>query len=283
MPASAMTLAEFFRSEGIDLFASVPTAALKITHARLAAEAGRATAAVFAAIPYAGGEGERTNLAAFARVRDYHAFARALAAGAAACVAARHPDAYAAGFADHSPYDEVHGAALAGLGVLGDNGLLITEPYSSFVFLFEFLTDLPADVLAAEGIPAGPMTLRFCEHCGRCAAACPGRCIGGGRGSCLSAITQKKGALTPEEEMALRAAPLVWGCDTCQNACPHTAAARAAGTIATRVPAFADRLGILTAADVAAMSEEEWRAYAFGWRKKEVMLRNLALKGDTAP
>ena len=162
------------------------------------------------------------------------------------------------------------------------DGLLLDLSHT-FTRQIEFLTDLPAEALAAEGIPAGPMTLRFCEHCGRCAAACPGRCIGGGRGSCLSAITQKKGSLTPEEAEALRAAPLVWGCDACQTACPHTAAARAAGTIATRIPAFADRLGILTAADVAAMTEAEWRAYAFGWRKKEVMLRNLALKGDVAP
>ncbi len=278
-----MTFAEFFRTREIMLFAAVPTDRLKITHPSLAARAARATAAVFAAIPYAGGNDEVSNLAAFARVRDYHAFARALADELAALAAARYPEAYAAGFADHSPFDEVHGAASAGLGVIGDNGLLITEPYSSFVFLFEFLTDLPFGILAEEGIPRGPETIRFCEHCGRCAAACPGHCVGGDKTRCLSAITQKKGALTGEEEDALRAAPWVWGCDVCQNECPHTAAARARGTLATRIPYFADRLGILRAAQLAAMTDEEYKRYPFSWRKREILLRNLAMKGDRLP
>ncbi len=278
-----MTFAELFHSRGIGLFASVPTDRLKITHPSLAARAARATAAVFAAIPYAGDGDEPTNLAAFARVRDYHAFARALADELAALAAARYPEAYAAGFADHSPFDEVHGAAFAGLGVIGDNGLLITTPHSSFVFLFEFLTDLPFGILADEGIPRGTEAIRFCGHCGRCAAACPGHCVGGDKSRCLSAVTQKKGALTKEEEAALRAAPWVWGCDVCQNECPYTAAAKARGTLAARIPYFADRLRVLRAAQVAAMTEEEYKSYPFSWRKREVILRNLALKGDRLP
>ena len=45
-------------------------------------------------------------------------------------------------FADHSPIDEVHASCISGLGFIGDNGLLINEKYSSFVFLAECITNV---------------------------------------------------------------------------------------------------------------------------------------------
>ena len=46
------------------------------------------------------------------------------------------------GFTDHSPIDEINAAALAGFGMIGANGLLITEKYSSFVFVGEIVLRL---------------------------------------------------------------------------------------------------------------------------------------------
>jgi len=46
-------------------------------------------------------------------------------------------------FIDNSPLPEVYTAACAGMGVIGENGLIITEKYGSFVFLGEILCDLP--------------------------------------------------------------------------------------------------------------------------------------------
>jgi len=275
-----MTLADLFRSTGITLFASLAADVPPVINPRLLRQIPAAQSVVFAAIPYYV-PGEPSNLAMFARSRDYHLFARYLSERCAAHLSARCPGCASAGFSDHSPYKETVGAALAGLGVLGDNGLLITERYSSYVFLFALVTTLSQSKLEEEGIPRGAGVLRECPHCGACSAACPGRCCPGDKSGCLSAITQKKGELTPEESAQLAAAPYAWGCDVCQEACPFTEAARLAGTLESTVPFFLEnRLTLLRSEDIENMPDEQYTSYAFGWRKKEVILRNLRIRGD---
>ena len=270
-----MHLRDYFHRAGIDLFAYLPADSLPVIHPHLLRSLPEVRTVLFAAIPYYVSD-ETSNLAMFARGRDYHAFARELGNGASAILLQNHPQARSAAFADHSPYNEVAGAAMAGLGVMGDNGLLITERYSSFVFLFEFLTTLTPAEMEAEGIPQGDGTIRHCEHCGACAAACPGGCIGGDRTTCLSAIGQKKGSLREEEIRLFRRGQYAWGCDTCQTACPHTHRAIQAGIIDTPIPYFRqNRLSVLTREMVEGMDDCNYTAYAFGWRPKEVMLRNL--------
>lgn len=276
-----MLLRDYFRHAGIDLLAYVAADALPVIHPHLLRSIPHVQTVIFAAIPYHV-SGETSNLAMFARGRDYHAFARELGEGAIALLRENHPGANAAAFADHSPYNEVLGAAMAGLGVIGDNGLLITERFSSFIFLFELLTTLTPAEAEEEGIPCGDGVIRSCEHCGACRAACPGGCIGRDRTTCLSAIGQKKGELSEDEIRLFRSGEYAWGCDTCQTVCPHTARAMTAGTLDTTIPYFTnERLSILTPDQAATMDDAAYTAYAFGWRRKEVMLRNLRLREDT--
>lgn len=275
-----MLLRDYFRDAGISLTAFLPADAPPVIRPHLLQSIPDVRTVLFAAIPYHVSE-ETSNLAMFARGRDYHAFARELGEGAAAVLRANHPDAACAAFADHSPYSEVAGAAMAGLGVIGDNGLLITEMHSSFVFIFELLTTLTPAEIEAEGIAPGDGVIRTCEHCGACRTACPGGCIGQDRVSCLSAIGQKKGGLTEDEVRLLRSGEYAWGCDVCQTACPHTAKSMAAGTLDTAIPYFREnRLSVLTAETIEAMDAAAYAAYAFGWRPKEVLLRNLRLRED---
>lgn len=270
-----MRLHDYFISAGVQLVACLPADALPVIHPHLLRALPDVRTVVFAAIPYYVSD-ESSNLAMFARGRDYHAFARTLGDGAAAILQNSHPQAKAAAFADHSPYNEVIGAAMAGLGVIGDNGLLITERYSSFVFLFELLTTLTPAEMEAEGIPCGDGVIRHCEHCGACGAACPGGCIGRDRTTCLSAIGQKKGKWGEEELRLFRTGEYAWGCDVCQTTCPHTQRATQAHTIDTPIPYFREnRLSTLTPDTVEAMDNDTYTAYAFGWRPKETMLRNL--------
>lgn len=230
-------------------------------------------------VPYYSGA-ETAPLAAFAAARDYHAYFQNLFRLAGEFLLEKYPGALLRGFADHSPYDEVRLAARAGLGLRGDNGLLLTAQYGSFVVIGELVTDLPPAVWAEEGIPYldGGVKEESCEHCGLCTAACPGGCLPGAeRDTCASAISQKKTELSENEKRILRQSGYVWGCDACQKACPHNREI-------LLTPAAYFRENILLHIDketLQGMSEDAYQARAFGWRPRRVLERNLSLREET--
>jgi len=214
--------------------------------------------------PYRFPETAPRTLSRYACVPDYHtAVGDVLQAAAAACAAA-YPGFSFVPFVDNGPIPEVRAAAAAGLGVVGENGLLIHPQFGSFVFLGELVTDmlLPAAQLSPHGCPA----------CGRCFAACPGDCLPGqGRDTCVSAISQKKGDLTVREIAFLRRGGLVWGCDRCQDVCPLNEHAKIAPH-----PCFS----LYSPRFLPEDPDFETRAYA--WRGKATPLRNYTLLQDDA-
>lgn len=174
-----------------------------------------AAAVVVCGFPYyVKTEGER-NLSRYAAVPDYHRVVMAILEPLCARLSAEFPAEFVP-FADNSPIREVDAAARAGLGVVGKNSLLLNPRWGSWMFLGEIVTSLP---LACTEGPVRP-----CIDCGQCQRACPAGCIGE-RGidssRCISAITQKKGPLSPEEEALVREGGLLWGCDRCQEVCPY--------------------------------------------------------------
>ena len=95
---------------------------------------------------------------------------------------------------------------------------------------------------------------------------------------CLSALTQKKGALTDEEQHALRALGSAWGCDVCQEVCPHTRAAIASGSIFSPIPFFSEQaLPHLTLDALDEMDDKAFSERAYAWRGRETVRRNLIL------
>jgi epoxyqueuosine reductase len=220
------------------------------------------------------------NLSLYAVPKDYHGYMQELEAGVLPSLKALYPDRRFAFFADHSPILEVNAAARAGLGVLGMNGLLLTPEYGSFVFIGELITDADYTSVTGEAIPDFPAEPPVCEGCGLCIKACPTGCCDGSRDGCLSALTQKKGALTPEETAAIIKGGLVWGCDACQLACPHNRAVIEDGRD-TPVPYFRkDRLIRADAEALAAMDDAAFKARAYSWRGRAVIERNIRLFDD---
>lgn len=217
--------------------------------------------------PYFCGDTPGT-LCLYARGKDYHTALTARLQAAADALSGAYPGVRFRPGCDASPINEVRAAALAGLGVFGDNGLFISETYGSFVFIATLATDAEVD------LPEHPP--RTCLHCGACARACPTGVIGGGdkRTDCLSAISQRKGELTDAELALLRRQNTVWGCDACQLACPYNRKA-----VIDPLPEFARDLIPDIPAEMLDASPEEWMRFlegrAFAWRGYEVPLRNL--------
>lgn len=211
------------------------------------------------------------NLSLYARGRDYHAVASAHLETAAQALRAAHPDCSFLVLADDSPLPEVYAAACAGLGCIGENGLLIHPVYGSYVFIGTIVTDL--------ALPAQAHAPASCLSCGACHKACP---VGLDKGRCLSALTQQGGILTEEQAALVRAHPLIWGCDTCQLVCPMNR-----GAAQTTEPAFLqDQICSLSLADLDGLTRRQFtQKYpdrAFTWRGPAPLRRNLMLKqGDT--
>ena len=145
------------------------------------------------------------NISRYAAVPDYHKICGEILEKAAQRLREEYKENKFTPFIDNSPLPEVFAAATAGLGVMGDNELLITEKWGSWCFIGEIVTDL---ALRCDD--------RFsrCKACGACAQVCPK-----GDGECLSAVSQKKGELTERESRLLKKHEIVWGCDLCAEVC----------------------------------------------------------------
>lgn len=206
------------------------------------------------------------NVSRYAVVTDYHEVATAKLKKAAEELEKLFPDDEFAFFADNSPIPEVRAACYAGLGARGDNSLLITEKYGSYVFIGAIVTTVKSEFSEHE--------IKSCLKCGKCRKACPSGAIsvtGFERTLCLSEITQKKGVLTPKEEQLMKECGCVWGCDICQDVCPMNKNAAA-----TEIKEFLDS----PVAYVSSGCGLEGRAYE--WRGRKVIERNISIiKGET--
>jgi len=269
-----MNLAELLVSKGIESFAAIKAENCLPCNMRLYGAIEQDYYAVFMLFPYYP-QNKNSRLAAFASVPDYHLFSRELFAALEEYIKSKYPSAFARGFADHSPLDERDGAAKCGLGIIGRHGLLISEKYSSFVCIGEFICSLSDKEIAEEGIEVRNREIKYCENCGKCVEKCPGKCADGDKSTCISAINQKKGELTEAERKAIRLSGSIWGCDVCQNACPHTEKAKKAGTLYTKIPFFTSNVLTGDESAVEALTDEEYSRYTFSYRKRNVMQRNI--------
>ena len=227
------------------------------------------TAVVFLLPYYAG---ETVNLSRYAASLDYHIILREVAEGLTAALRGKYPDAHFVGYGDHSPIDEVHAALVTGLGIRGDNGLIINEEYGSYVFVGDLLTDIAPDILGATT----PVEPKGCHHCGACARACPTGILRGEGSDCLSAITQRKGELTEDEMALMRKYNTAWGCDLCQSSCPYNKSPKL-----TPIEFFyRERMPELRLDLIEGMTRVEFSRRAFAWRGRKTVERNLTILAE---
>ncbi len=254
----------------IEYFTVLPYSALRESAPRIIERANITPKTVILyLLPYYGGE--TVNLSRYAASRDYHLIIKEVNSRLSALICEHFPEASCRGYGDHSPIDERSAALVGGLGILGDNGLLINKKYGSYVFIGELICDLEPELLSADT----PREVGFCIHCGACKRACPTKILSGEGDSCLSMITQKKGELSEEEAELMRRYNTLWGCDECQRVCPYNKE-----VTATPIKFFLeDRVLELNSDRLSRMSDEEFSERAFAWRGRKTLERNLKILG----
>jgi len=116
---------------------------------------------------------------------------------------------------DRSPLLERELARNSGLGLIGENCHLINPAYGSYTALGTILIDLDLEPDRANAAN--------CHQCGRCRQSCPtGALIGPyliNPYLCLSYLTQAPGIFP--RKMRSRLGGQIYGCDICQEVCPH--------------------------------------------------------------
>jgi epoxyqueuosine reductase len=223
--------------------------------------------------PYYTGHSDDANLSKYTYGLDYHVIVKKKLETIATYMSELIPDFVYKCFADTGPFSDRYLAHKAGLGFWGLNNLLITDKYGSYVFIGYILNNYPFP-------PDKPLD-KTCDRCFACIKKCPGKCIIGDYTinplKCRSYITQKKTELSTEDISILKKGTTIWGCDVCQDVCPHNQRAKE-----TVIEEFKKDLKYnLDYEELAEISNKEFlRRYknrAFSWRGKAVLKRNYEI------
>lgn len=211
------------------------------------------------------------NISKYARGTDYHFVMKDKLSKI--CAVLERNGYKAQMFSDNGVLNDRYIAVRAGLGFIGRNGFLINDRFGTYTFIGYIITDCQ--------IEPNEYARKSCINCKRCINACPTGALGenGTDGyKCLSYITQKKGALTDEEKQLIRASGCAWGCDICQDVCPHNSHIEL-----TDIDEFKENIIDVLEIDENISNKEFKRIYAdraFSWRGKAPILRNLEILSD---
>ena len=133
----------------------------------------------------------------------------------------------------------------AGLGFIGLNRQLIIPGKGSYFFLGVLAIDAEIDSSSALSIKEGIS----CGSCKRCLIACPTGALtldGIDCRRCLSYLTIEHRGPIPEA-MSQKLGRRIYGCDTCQQVCPHNKNAQSTEETSFDMPA-----------EVASLTAQEW-------------------------
>lgn len=171
-----------------------------------------------AAQPLAPGHGR---IARYAQGRDYHTVIKKRLHTLCDRLRSSHPGAEFRAFVDTAPVLEREHAANAGLGWIGKHTLLIHPKLGSMMLLGGVATTLE--------LRPPPQQARVADHCGtctRCIDACPTQAItpySVDASRCISYLTIER-RLPVDPTFHESMGSWVFGCDICQDVCPHNSA-----------------------------------------------------------
>jgi epoxyqueuosine reductase len=221
-------------------------------------------------IPYGGGEPgapAEAAIARYARGRDYHYAHRDRMRALRARLCALEPSLRTYACVDAGAAMEKAWAERAGLGFIGKNGVVINRKFGSWFTLSLMVIDRSVDTYDEPHA-------RLCGTCDQCLTACPTQAFPSpgvvDARRCLSYHTVENHAEVPAE-IRTRFGRQVFGCDVCQEVCPFNQ-----GGLSPGDPRQAARpLGHMTAAAIAALSEEEFDRLASGTPMRRIGYHGL--------
>jgi len=162
-------------------------------------------------------------IARYARGRDYHRTIRRRLERLVGTLETDLPDESFRICVDTAPLLEREYAARSGLGRIGKHTLAITRGLGSWTLLGEVLTT--AEIAPTPPDPAPDP----CGSCTRCIDACPTEAIAPfsvDATRCVSYLTiEHRGEIPTEHHSGL--GDWIFGCDVCQEVCPHNRPTRA--------------------------------------------------------
>ena len=224
--------------------------------------------AIVCLFPYYVEHKDPSNLSRYTWATDYHLVINEYLKKLIEKLQIMNTDAQFSIHCDTSPLADRYMAYLAGLGFYGKNNCFISPKWGSYVMIGTILTTLELE-------PNTPLT-QSCMECNRCITACLGQCLGHDKfkfDTCKSYLTQKKGELTSEEEHIIAKTPLVFGCDVCQEVCPHNK-----DIPTTPIPEFQSVEPYIDIDELDSLTNKEFKAKyghrAFSWRGKKILIRN---------
>jgi len=224
--------------------------------------------AIVCLFPYYVEHKDPSNLSRYTWATDYHLVINEYLKKLIEKLQIMNTDAQFSIHCDTAPLADRYMAYLAGLGFYGKNNCFISPKWGSYVMIGTILTTLELE-------PDTPLT-QSCMECNRCITACLGQCLGHDEfkfDTCKSYLTQKKGELTLEEEHIIAKTPLVFGCDVCQEVCPHNK-----DIPTTPIPEFQSVEPYIDIDELDSLTNKEFKAKyghrAFSWRGKKILIRN---------
>ena len=224
--------------------------------------------AIVCLFPYYVEHKDPSNLSRYTWATDYHLVINEYLKKLIEKLQIMNTDAQFSIHCDTSPLADRYMAYLAGLGFYGKNNCFISPKWGSYVVIGTILTTLELE-------PNTPLT-QSCMGCNRCITACLGQCLGLDEfkfDTCKSYLTQKKGELSSEEEHIIAKTPLVFGCDVCQEVCPHNK-----DIPTTPIPEFQSVEPYIDIDELDSLTNKEFKAKyghrAFSWRGKKILIRN---------
>ncbi|MBU0488364.1 MAG: tRNA epoxyqueuosine(34) reductase QueG [Bacteroidetes bacterium] len=212
---------------------------------------------------------EKYSVSRYALGEDYHQVVKQKLLAIEEEIHNLNPEAITRAFCDTAPILERAFARQAGLGWIGKNTCLITPDSGSYVFIGIILTNIVLGPDSAES--------SLCGDCRLCIDSCPANALSEDgfldANRCISYLTiEHRGEIMQHDAEIF--GNRIFGCDTCQEVCPHNISILSHGNAAFRVTTSQEQLinGIMPGTN-----DDIWHKSSFARTGYDGIQRNIEL------